>query len=237
MRVPVQAARCARHVTIRSASDQTIIVFVRAPESGRVKTRLAAELGSDDALGIYRRLAEHTLSVARQVRDAHVVVCYTPEDARAAVAAWLGDDVALRAQRDADLGVRMAGAIEEALTGGAGAVAIVGTDCPGLDPQLIERAFAELANADVVLGPAMDGGYYLLAVKRNHPALFDGIPWSSPDTLAETLSAAADAGLRIALLEKRRDIDTAADWAAWCGEAPEWGSYSATSRSGEVPSR
>lgn len=191
-----------------------------------MKTRLAAELGTDEALGIYRRLAEHTLRAVRQVGHARVVVCYTPADARAAVAAWLGDDVELRAQRDADLGVRMAGAIEDALAGGTGPVAIVGTDCPGLDPQLIDRAFAELANADVVLGPAMDGGYYLLAVKRNHPALFAGIPWSSPETFAATTSAAAVAGLRVGLLDQRRDIDTAEDWAAWCAEAPEWGSYS-----------
>ena len=202
-------------------AGRAVIVFVRAPERGRVKTRLAAELGADEALGIYQSLAEHTLRVARQVANAHVIVCYTPAGAREAIAAWLGRDVELRAQRDGDLGARMAGAIEDALANGSGAVVVVGTDCPGLDSQVITRAFDELANADVVLGPAMDGGYYLLATQANHPALFTGIPWSSPDTLAATTSAAAFAGLRFALLEKRRDIDTAADWAAWCADSPD----------------
>jgi uncharacterized protein len=224
-------------VTIPSAPDRSIVVFLRAPERGCVKTRLAAELGADEALRIYRRLAEHTLDVARQVGDAHVVVCYTPHDAQAAIAGWLGDGVELRPQREGDLGTRMAGAIDGVLAGGTGSVVIVGTDCPGLDPTLIERAFAALAAADIVLGPAVDGGYYLLALKRSHPALFDGIPWSSSATLAATLSAAAAARLRVALLDTRRDVDTAEDWATWCAEAPECAAYSAASRSGEAPSK
>jgi rSAM/selenodomain-associated transferase 1 len=220
-----------------SEPDRAVILFVRAPDRGFVKTRLAADLGPDEALAIYRRLTEHTLAQLRAVRRCRVVLYVTPPGRAGAVSDWLGNDLEIRLQDDGDLGERLASALDRTLTEGASSVLAVGADCPGMESGTIESAFRELVRCDVVLGPALDGGYYLIGVKRRHPALFGGIPWSTPGTLSATLSAAASAGLSVALLEARRDIDTIDDWRAWCAEAPEWGAYASASRSGRAPAR
>ena len=194
------------------------IVFARAPEPGRVKTRLAVTLGDAQALAIYRWLAEHTLTVVRAAAEhahARVVVYHTPADAGPAMTAWLGNDLEYRPQRGDDLGARMAHAASAELSRGASAVVLVGTDCPSLDLGVLQRAVAALDTAEVALGPATDGGYYLLALRQAHAALFEEIPWSAADTFSCTLAAAAGAGLSVALLEERADIDTAEDWRRW----------------------
>jgi hypothetical protein len=225
---------------------RTVLVFARAPEPGRVKTRLAATVGGERAAAIYRELAEHTVNVARQVSDCRVVVCCDPPASIATIAAWLGSGAEYRAQPGGDLGMRMAGTMRDALADGAQSVVLVGTDCPGLDAALIDAAFAAIgpgagaSPADVALGPARDGGYYLIAARQVHPALFGGIPWSTSETLGATLSAAAAAGLRVSLLDARRDIDTIEDWVAWCAERSkrvESDGYIAARDSGAPPSR
>ncbi|HET7601100.1 MAG TPA: TIGR04282 family arsenosugar biosynthesis glycosyltransferase [Gemmatimonadales bacterium] len=200
---------------------RTVLIFARAPSLGRVKTRLAAELGPAAALAIYRSLGLRTVTAARGVPEANVVVYYTPARARAAVAAWLGRDLELRPQRPGSLGRRMAAAVTDAVRAGAREVVVIGTDCPELDSATIARGFEALATCDVVLGPAHDGGYYLVGLRAPHPEIFENIPWSSPDTLRATLGAAARAGLHVALLEQRRDVDTAADWRHWTAVHPE----------------
>lgn len=196
-----------------------IVVFARAPELGSVKTRLATDIGAERALQVYRMLGIRSVAAACSVPDARVEVHYTPVAGRDAVAAWLGDSVVARvelhAQEDGTLGDRMSAAIDHALARGAAAVAVIGTDCPGLDAAGITRAFEALGGADVALGPAEDGGYYLVAVRARHPHLFTGIPWSSCDTLRCTLDAARAAGLQVALLDPLMDIDTGEDWNRW----------------------
>ncbi len=202
----------------RVRARRRVVVFARAPEHGRVKTRLAAGIGDDAALAIYRWLGERTLAAARAASNCEVEVRYTPAYDTHSVASWLGHDVTLRPQSDGDLGDRLRAAVAEALADGAQEVLLLGTDCPDVDAALIERAFEELDRSDVVLGPARDGGYYLLATRAAHPALFADIPWSSPTTLAATIGAAEDARLRIVLLGELSDIDTAADWSRWRGD-------------------
>ena len=196
-----------------------IIVFARAPEMGTVKTRLAADIGPGRALQVYRMLGERAIAAACAVRDATVEIHYTPATGRELVAGWLGKAVSgpleLHAQDHGSLGDRMSAAIGGALERGASAVAVIGTDCPGLDAGVIERAFAALNAADVALGPAEDGGYYLIAVRARHPVLFTGIPWSSCETLQCTLDAAKAARLGVALLDTLMDIDTGEDWRRW----------------------
>ena len=218
------------------SSSRRLIVFVRAPELGRLKTRLAADAGDRRALSIYRALAEHTLDVARRVADCRLVVHYAPAGAASVMTRWLGSDIELRAQQEGDLGERLAGAIDDALIHGARSVVVVGTDCPGVTVELVERAFTELERHDVVLGPAIDGGYYMIGVRKAHSTLFLGIPWSTGETLSATLSAARAADLDVSLLDERRDIDTLADWRAWCAEAPEWVGYASARSSGPLPS-
>ncbi|HUF27425.1 MAG TPA: TIGR04282 family arsenosugar biosynthesis glycosyltransferase [Gemmatimonadaceae bacterium] len=199
-------------------SLRTLIIFARYPERGRVKTRLAAELGDDGALAVYRDIAGRVIDVMSGCSSYRTVVAYTPAHRAAGMRRWLGAGPTLRAQSEGDLGARMAEAIEHALSKGARRVVVIGTDCPDLDPPAVERAFQLLDESDVVFGPARDGGYYLIGVSRPHVALFTGIPWSTPDTLGLTLERAVAAGLSVALLDTRRDIDTAADWRDWCAE-------------------
>ena len=188
----------------------TLVIFARAAVSGAVKTRLAAEIGNARALSVYRALAERTVKAARGAAD-RVVICFTPLEAAPDMRQWLGGDLEYAAQVEGDLGHRMHAAIERETERGAEAVVIIGTDCPDVTPDVINRAFAALADASVVIGPANDGGYYLIGMRSAHAALFHDVPWSSANTLAVTLQRASAAGLSVAQLETLRDIDVADD--------------------------
>ena len=194
---------------------RALIVFARAPELGRVKTRLAAEVGDGAALRAYRTLAEQVIAAASASATYSMTVAYTPPDAEPAMRQWLGPGVMLRPQSGADLGARMAAAIADAISGGAERVVVIGTDCPDVTADVVAEAFTRLGVADVVLGPASDGGYYLIGMSRPHRELFEGVPWSSAETLRATLARARAGGLSVTLLDERRDIDTVEDWRAW----------------------
>ena len=200
-------------------------MFIRAPEAGKVKTRLAAEIGPDAALRVYRRLAEHTLAVAAQVAGAgvEVRVHYTPADAGRDVRAWLepawrareapdgGGALRFLPQQGEGLGERMENAFAAAFEAGHERVVIVGSDLPALDAALVLRAFALLEASPAVLGPARDGGYYLMGLRQRVGGLFSGIPWSTSDVLRLTLDRLRDAGIEPALLEPLSDLDEASD--------------------------
>ena len=116
-----------------------------------------------------------------------------------------------------DLGERLTRVIDDGFGDGATAVVVIGTDCPALTAAMLNDAFAALEHADVVIGPARDGGYYLIGLGAPHAELFADIPWSTPDVLAMTIDAAERGGLRVRLLPPLSDIDTAADWRTWRG--------------------
>lgn len=196
-----------------------IVVFVRAPILGHVKTRLASETGPARALEIYRALTEHVVRVVRST-GARVVVAHAPADAGPVVRAWLGDDVEYEPQADGDLGARMAAVFASRVAHGADRVVIVGSDCPTITLKTISAALTALDDADVVFGPALDGGYYLVAARALHAVLFRDVPWSSTRTLEVSLTRARDAGLRVALLPAMRDIDTIDDWRAYGERLP-----------------
>lgn len=198
-----------------SGHNRALVIFARAPELGRVKTRVAAELGASAALSVYRRLAEHVVAAVECGDRYSITVAYTPAGALSEMRRWLGSSVSLTAQAEGDLGDRMQRAIADAISHGAERVVVIGTDCPDVTAATVEEAFAQLADADIVLGPATDGGYYLIGMSRLHPSVFDSVPWSSPDTLRVTLDRARAARLSVALLQELRDIDTADDWRAW----------------------
>ena len=196
----------------------TIVVFARAPELGRVKSRLAAEIGEVAALAAYDALARGCWRNTLEARDdtgCRAVIAFTPDDAGPAVHAWLADADSCIAQGTGDLGDRMLGAITAVLAAGARKVVVTGTDCPALSAAVLRDAFAALDASDVVLGPATDGGYYLIGMSAAHGAVFTGVPWGSDRTLAVTLAHSAAAGLRVALLGPLSDVDTAEDWRAW----------------------
>jgi rSAM/selenodomain-associated transferase 1 len=126
---------------------------------------------------------------------------------------WLGPEFLFQTQAAGDLGERLHQAFGHAFSAGNTAVIIMGSDCPGLTAGVLRRAFAALAESDMVLGPAADGGYYLIGLSRPAPALFTDIPWSSSEVLARTLARAADLGLKTHLLGTLCDVDRPQDLA------------------------
>ncbi|HEX8360894.1 MAG TPA: TIGR04282 family arsenosugar biosynthesis glycosyltransferase [Longimicrobium sp.] len=194
------------------------LAFIRAPEAGRVKTRLAATLGAEGALRVYRRLAEHTVREARAV-DAELRIHFTPAALEHDVRAWLGDGPRYIPQAGGDLGARMEAAFRAAFADGAERVVIVGSDLPDLSAALLRRAFDELDDHPAVLGPARDGGYYLLGMRTMIPGVFDDVPWSTEEVLANTLERMRAAAIEPALLPTLADVDEADDlpagWAEW----------------------
>jgi uncharacterized protein len=199
--------------------DALVLVFVRGPERGRVKTRLAADIGDDAALAVYQRLGRHTVDAARALGSAvRVRVCHTPDGAGDAVAAWLGDGVEYCGQGEGDLGGRMARAFADAFAGGAERVLIVGSDLPDLTPGLLRDAIAKLDAHPAVLGPARDGGYYLLGLRQPMPSIFRNVPWSTDRVLEVTLERFAAAGIEPAMLPELADVDTADDLPVGWGE-------------------
>jgi uncharacterized protein len=214
---PVLPACRASFVT---APDDALLLFVRAPEPGRVKTRLAAEIGAAGALRVYRRLAEHAVAEARSLApDVELRIHFTPPGAADQVRAWLGTDAVYLPQSDGDLGARMRAAFASAFAAGARRVVIIGSDLPGLSGDVLRRALRLLESHPAVVGPAMDGGYYLLGLREMVDGVFDGIAWSTDGVLTATLARLSAAGCDVAVLEPLADVDEAADlppgWRAW----------------------
>lgn len=205
---------------MNSAADQSghLLIFAREPVLGRVKTRLAAGIGAEAALATYRELLALT---ARAIAAAGVpaTVWLAEEPVPPCEPAqfrpeWPG--LPWRVQPPAEsLGARMAHAFSAAFAAGAGQAIIIGTDCPGLSAKLLQRAFELLLSHDVVLGPAADGGYYLLGMNKLEPELFANKDWSTATVLPDTLADAVRLGLRVAQLPTLHDVDSAEDLAIW----------------------
>ncbi len=185
------------------------LAFVKAPRPGEVKTRLASSIGAEVAAALYSSMASSAMERLRSSAY-ELVVCYDPPSAASEVQSWLGDDVTLSPQADGDLGRRMFCALRDGLEM-ASQACVVGTDVPDLDAALVEEAFERLSDADLVIGPAADRGYYLLALRRPIPELFEGIPWSTSEVLDRTLHVAQGLDLAVCTLRTLRDVDTVAD--------------------------
>jgi rSAM/selenodomain-associated transferase 1 len=207
-------------VTASAEADCHLLIFARVPALGRVKSRLAAGIGEADALATYHELLGITrAAVITAAVPATVWLADTAGTTPAATETreWTG--LATCCQPAGDLGHRMAIAFATAFAAGSARVAIIGTDCPGLRAAHLAQAFALLASHDVVLGPATDGGYYLLGLRQPHPELFQNKSWSTDSVLTDTLADAHRLGLQVALLPELRDVDTAADLAVWRAES------------------
>ena len=191
----------------------TLVVFTRYPVPGRVKTRLIPALGAERAAALHGELARCTLVAAREARATAGCVVEIHHDGGdpALMAAWLGADVAYEPQVDGDLGRRLRFAAESALARRPGRVVLVGSDCPQLEARHLVDAFAVLAMSDVVLGPACDGGYYLIGLSCPAPELFDGIPWGTDRVLGRTMETIRTSGRKPVLLEPLADIDEPED--------------------------
>jgi hypothetical protein len=188
-----------------------LLVFLKHPRPGAVKTRFIPALGETLAAELYRTLAEEEVRQTAPREGEYVrLFCFAPPEERAAIAAWFpGED--LWPQPAGGLGLRMAAAFAEAFRRGARRAVIVGTDVPWVSREEVGAALSALDGSDVVIGPSRDGGYYLLGLREPHTALFEGIAWSTPLVLAETLARAGTLGLRVYLLETLTDVDTLED--------------------------
>lgn len=198
---------------------ERLIVFTRFPEPGKAKTRLIPALGPEGAAELHREMADATVSLAGAAcagRDRELEIRYQGADS-ARIRDWLGEGLACREQGEGDLGDKMASAFHAAVEEGFDRTVIIGTDCPSVTADIIDEAFAHLVGSDAVLGPATDGGYYLIGLRRTAPALFDGIEWGTESVLAATQQRADAEGLSVVLLELLSDVDRPEDLGRWRG--------------------
>ncbi|MEM8867924.1 MAG: TIGR04282 family arsenosugar biosynthesis glycosyltransferase [Verrucomicrobiota bacterium] len=188
----------------------TILLFVKAPTPGEVKTRLAQAIGNHAAADIFRDLVNAQLR--RLPTDFALEIHYTPCEAEGSMQAWLGDTEVFFPQSSGDLGDRLNAATKSAFLRGASSVICIGGDCPGLKKaQFLETEEALEQGNDLCFGPTEDGGYYLIGLSRPIPEVFQNIPWSTPHTLAASIDQAESIGLKVHLLEALYDIDEEAD--------------------------
>jgi rSAM/selenodomain-associated transferase 1 len=192
--------------------NERLMVFVKAPRPGEVKTRVAQTTGAERACDVYRQLVATLLKSLSPLRE--VELRFAPDDAAAEIEPWLRPGWVAVPQGDGDLGARLERAFADAFAAGAERVVIVGSDCPDVKTSDVRTAWRELQTHDVAVGPAMDGGYWLIGLRAPQPELFRGIPWSSELVLGRTLERARALGLKIQLLRILSDIDTEADWNA-----------------------
>jgi len=193
-----------------------LLIFSKAPEPGHVKTRLIPTLGATGAAQLYTGLLDRCLEMSIRAQLCPVALCCSPSTSHAHFR-QLHDRyrVELVQQADGDLGRRMSHALQAALQHGS-PVLLIGADCPSLSPHDLETALERLESGiDVVLGPAHDGGYYLIGMNIHHPALFEDIPWGTHTVLEHTRRRAQQQGLRCQLLPQYSDLDTPADYQAW----------------------
>ena len=190
-----------------------IAVFARAPVAGATKTRLIPRLGADGAARLQEQLIERALARATAVAGAAVSLWVAGDLAQPFVAdAARRHGVALHAQQGIDLGERMAHAFATLLHGAERAV-LIGTDCPAMTVDDLHDAAAALDNNDVVVQPALDGGYVLIALRAAQPQLFAGIAWGSALVLEQTMARAAELGLTVGRARPLPDLDTPEDHA------------------------
>ena len=189
----------------------TICLMLKAPRAGTVKTRLAKTIGAEEACFVYRRLAEH--QVAQIPETCALEIHYAPAEARDEMHAWLGAHVFIE-QPGGDLGNRLRHAMAGAFARGAGGVFLIAGDCPCVTRAVILEAETLLKTHDAVIGPADDGGYYLLAMKAPQSRLLEEITWSTEVVFQETMARVAELGLHCAVLPSFPDIDDREGWEA-----------------------
>ena len=203
-------------------SDARLIVFTRYPEPGRTKTRLIPCLGEKGAAEIQRQMTEFILSrisTPDQDRSFSVEIRYEGGD-ETGMREWLGENYHYLPQPGGDLDRRMGQAFREAFEDGVSTAVIIGTDIPGITPRIISEAFGALGSNDLVLGPAADGGYYLIGLNRaSHlralPEMMTGISWGTGDVLKQTLQITSRLRLKELLLEELQDVDRPEDLNVW----------------------
>jgi rSAM/selenodomain-associated transferase 1 len=203
----------------KALNDNTakhLIVYAKRPLPGYAKTRLAKGIGPEDAAGLYARLLYAYLVdlVGAELEHTSIELSVaSPEDVPFFAAAF--PELVVRSQVDGDLGQRMAASLTQAFDRGAVSVVLTGSDIPGLDSTLVRAAFQTLETVPVVLGPAADGGYYMIGTRAPNVPLFEGIAWSTERVLEQTTVLARAQGLEVAYLPQLYDVDTIVEYERW----------------------
>lgn len=190
-----------------------LIVFTRYPEPGKTKTRLIPALGAEGAATLQRQMTEQKLAEVNKLQTFYPVSVeiHFAGGNEALMQKWLGSNLIYRQQSEGDIGCRMAAAFQASFAAGMNQVVLIGIDCPDLNAQLMAEAFHALREYDLVLGPALDGGYYLIGLRRLIPQLFTGIRWSTAEVLPQTLKIAQSLELAVAKLPWLSDVDCPED--------------------------
>ncbi|MEB3278800.1 MAG: TIGR04282 family arsenosugar biosynthesis glycosyltransferase [Lyngbya sp.] len=192
---------------------QHLIIFTRYPEPGKTKTRLIPALGTEGAAEFHRQMTEKTVKLVREFAAFYPVsteICYTGGNGEL-MRDWLGADLRYNLQGSGDLGDRLRESFQGAFELGKTAVMAIGTDCPDLSLEILFQAFEKLKKGDIVLGPADDGGYYLIGLSRFIPEVFIGINWGSSEVFQQTITVCERLNLAVELLPQLADIDRPED--------------------------
>lgn len=194
------------------ASNNVLIIFVKYPQAGRVKTRLAKHIGKQKAADLYRLFTE---AVLKRTKDKNFrrLIFYTPPDKEKEIKKWLGSDgLEFRPQRGRGLGERLFNAFRLALgSSSARRVAAIGTDSPLIDRKVINNAFKALETKQCVLGPALDGGYYLIGLSSFNKEVFKGIDWGTRKVFKQTIAKLRRLNISHSFLDTSFDVDTHRD--------------------------
>ena len=195
--------------------NNSIIVFIRYPRNGQVKTRLAETTSREFAVKFYKSCAENLVKNVKKISSINRFVFYSDKNEKKEIINWLGTKLFFAPQEGDTLGRRMKNAFEKILSTGAQKVIIIGTDIPDLSKEIIVDAFDKLNSYDVVIGPSKDGGYYLLGMKKMNSQLFEGIEYSTPEVLSVTILKIKELKLAYHLLPELMDIDTEENLITW----------------------
>ncbi|MDA1096374.1 MAG: TIGR04282 family arsenosugar biosynthesis glycosyltransferase, partial [Chloroflexi bacterium] len=194
-----------------------IVVFSRFPIAGKAKTRLIRAMGAEAAAVLQRDMSGRTILIARVAGllcKADLVVQFTGARPRN-MERWLGRGIPYITASSSDLGTSMLSGFIAAAAAGSPKTLTIGSDCPELDANILGAAFGALDTHDIVIGPASDGGYYLIGMRVPHPALFQGMQWGGINVLRDTLKAASGAALKVHLLPELSDVDLESDLPTW----------------------
>jgi len=192
--------------------DTCLLLFVKYPEKGKVKLRLSADLNEDTVQEIYRYFVQDTLTTVKKI-DSQLFICFLPFDAQKKFMKWLGSTLLFLPQNGTDLGERMKNSFTDVFTKGFRRAVLIGSDSPDLPKKYIEQAFTTLQTRDTVVGPTVDGGYYLIGFHTNSftPNVFENIPWGNQMVFQETVRKIEQAHRSVGLLPMWSDVDTIAD--------------------------
>jgi len=202
----------------KSNKKNSVIIFARYPEEGKVKTRLAATMGVNFAKELYKKISEAVIQKTRRLKDSNTFVFYSNKKDKSFIKKWLGNGLFYSLQVGDDLGERMKNAFQKVFSLGAEKVVIIGTDVPDISKSIITEALNGLNSCDVVIGPAFDGGFYLLAMKKYYPFLFENIEYSNSQVLNETIKKLNENNLSFCILNKLIDIDTEEELNKWLSD-------------------